>query len=149
MSVAVKAIHFHQNLIEGLLAFVVTSTQTGAALPAHSVNLIYKKDGGGRLFSGVKGITSPGSSYAYEHLHKFRSRQVKKWHPRLSRYRSGQQGLTSSRRAHKKDASGNFGSHIKIFLGSLEKADYFLEFLFGLFQPSHVPEADLFFEIGE
>ncbi len=41
-SVALKAIHLCKKLVQGLLALVIASTNTGSTRSAHSINLIHK-----------------------------------------------------------------------------------------------------------
>ena len=42
--VGFKAVHLHQNLVEGLFALVVAATHPGAAVAADGVNLVNKDD---------------------------------------------------------------------------------------------------------
>ena len=41
---ALETVHLHQQLVQGLLAFVVTATEPGATLPAHRIDFINKDD---------------------------------------------------------------------------------------------------------
>src|SRR5690625_2822324 len=50
--VGLEAIHFHQQLVQGLFPLVVAAAQAGPAMPAHGVDLI-DKDDAGRLFLGL------------------------------------------------------------------------------------------------
>ena len=44
--IAFKTIHFNQHLVQGLLTFVVTTTQTGATLATDRIDLINEDDAG-------------------------------------------------------------------------------------------------------
>jgi hypothetical protein len=46
--VGLEAVHLHQQLVEGLLALVVTAAQTGAAMAADRVDLVDEDDAGRR-----------------------------------------------------------------------------------------------------
>ena len=48
--VGVEAVHLDQQLVQGLLALIVTAAETCAALTAHRVDLIDEDDGRHRLF---------------------------------------------------------------------------------------------------
>ena len=45
----VEAVHLHQQLVEGLLPFVVGAEGVGAATARHRIQLVDKDNGGGRL----------------------------------------------------------------------------------------------------
>jgi len=46
-----KPVHFHQQLVERLLALIVPAAKTGAAMSAHGIDLIDKDDAWSILFS--------------------------------------------------------------------------------------------------
>ena len=68
--VGTEAVHFHQQLVQGLLALVVAAAQAGAALAAHRINLINKDDAGHILLRLVEQIAHTGGTHAHVHLHK-------------------------------------------------------------------------------
>src|SRR6185436_4233861 len=49
--VGLEAVHLHQQLVEGLLALVVTAAQAGAAVAADGVDLVDEDDAGGVLLA--------------------------------------------------------------------------------------------------
>jgi hypothetical protein len=48
-----KAVHFHQQLVEGLLALVMAAAQAGAAVAAHGIDFIDENDAG-RVFLALQ-----------------------------------------------------------------------------------------------
>ncbi len=46
VGVGVKAVHFDEHLVEGLLALVVAAAETRAALAAHGIDLVHEHDAG-------------------------------------------------------------------------------------------------------
>ena len=65
-----KPIHFDQQLVQGLLAFVVSAAQSCAALASNRVNFI-DKDDGGRIFLGlIEQVAHARGAHADEHLHE-------------------------------------------------------------------------------
>src|SRR5579875_1349090 len=46
IGIGIKAIHLYQDLVQGLLAFVVRTSEARTALASHRVDLIYEHDAG-------------------------------------------------------------------------------------------------------
>src|SRR6266480_2852277 len=68
--VALEAVHFHQQLIEGLLALVVTAAEARAAVPADGVDLIDEDDAGSVLLRLLEHVAHARGADADEHLDK-------------------------------------------------------------------------------
>ena len=66
--VPLEAVHLGQDLVQGLLALVVTAAKPGTANPSHTVELVDEDDGRGRFLGLVKQVADPGSTDADEHL---------------------------------------------------------------------------------
>ena len=71
--VALETVHFDQQLVERLLALVVTATETGAAVPSDRVDSVDEQYARCVLLALVKKVAHTGSADAHEHLHKIRS----------------------------------------------------------------------------
>ncbi len=69
--VALKAIHFGQQLIEGLFTLIVTATNTSTPLTTNSINFINKNNAWGVIFGLFEQIADAGSANTDEHFHKF------------------------------------------------------------------------------
>jgi hypothetical protein len=65
---AVESIHLDQDLVERLLALIVTSAQTCAALPANGIDLIDEDDAWGALLSLIEEIAHAAGADTYEHF---------------------------------------------------------------------------------
>src|SRR5205085_10626887 len=63
-----EAIHLDQKLIERLLALVVSAAETGASVPADSVDLIDEDDARSVFLSLLEKIANAGGADADEHL---------------------------------------------------------------------------------
>src|SRR5512135_2224545 len=55
--VALEPVHFDEELVKGLLAFVMTAAESGAAMPAHGVYLIDEDDAGRVLLTLFEEVT--------------------------------------------------------------------------------------------
>ena len=92
-----EAIHLDQQLVQRLLAFVVSAAQTRAAVATHGVNLINKDDGRGSALGLIEQVADAARAHAHEHLHKVRAGNGEERHARLARNRLCQQGFCPCR----------------------------------------------------
>ena len=106
----VEAVHLHQQLVEGLLAFVVTAADAGAAVAADGVDLVDEDDGGRVGFGLLKQVADTGGADAHEHFHEVGTGDGEERHAGLAGDGAGQQGLTGSGRAVQQHALGDFGA---------------------------------------
>ena len=74
--VAFKAVHLHQQLVEGLLALVVTTAETGTTMPPDRIDLV-DEDDAGRMFLGLfEHVAHTGRAHTDEHLDEIRARDA-------------------------------------------------------------------------
>ena len=86
-----KAVHLHQQLVQGLFPFVMPAAQACATLTAHCIDFIDKHDAW-RIFLGlIKQVADAGSTYAYEHFHKIGTGNGKERNTGFSGNSPGQQ----------------------------------------------------------
>src|SRR5699024_9153458 len=105
-----KAVHFHKQLVQCLLPFVMTTAETGTTLAADSVNFI-NKDNTWLVFLRIfKQVTHTGSPDTDKHLNKVRSADREKWRTGLTGNRAGKKCLTRSRGSDKQHAFRNAGT---------------------------------------
>ena len=140
--VAFKAVHFHQQLIQGLFAFVVSAAQPSAALAAHGVDFVNKNQTGGVLLALNKEIAHAGRAHAHEHFHKVGTGDGEKRHTGFSGHGPGKQGLTCTGRPHKQHALGNAPAQPGKLLGIGKKFDDFGKFVLGFVHTGHVVKGD-------
>ena len=126
--VGLKAVHLHQQLVQGLLTLVVTAAQTGTALTAHRIDLIDEDNAGHGLFGLVEQIAHAGSTHADVHLHKVGTGDGVERHTGLACAGTGQQGLTGTRRAHQQNAMGDAGTQRIELVRALEELDDLFQF---------------------
>ena len=139
-----EAIHFGEQLIEGLLAFVVAahhSHRAGAAL-ADGIEFVDENDAGGFLFGLFKQIAHPGGTRTHKQFHKFRTADDEEGHARLAGHRLREQRFAGAGRAHQQHPFGNAGADGGIALGRLEEVHDLGELGLGLIHASHVGEGD-------
>ena len=145
--IALKAVHLREDLVEGLLPFVIAAPHPGAALTAHSVNLVNEDQAGGVVLRLLEEVPHPAGSHTHKHLHELGAGEGKKRHPGFPGNGFGQQGFAGARWPHQQSAFGNTGPHRGEALRRLQEGDNFLEILFGLFHAGHVIEGDTGFRL--
>src|SRR5687767_14236482 len=69
----VEAIHLDEQLVEGLLAFIVAAAHSGATVPADGIDLIDEDDGGRVLLRLLEQIADPGGPDTHEHFDEVRT----------------------------------------------------------------------------
>ena len=141
--VGLEAVHLDEQLVERLLALVVTATQAGATLATDGIDLVDEDDGGAGGLGLLEEVAHAGGAHAHEHLHEVRARDGEEWHARLAGDGLGEQRLARARRAHEQHAARNLGTHLLEALGFGEEVADLLELLDGLVNAGHVGELDL------
>ena len=138
-----EAVHLHQQLVQRLLALIVSAAQTAAALTAHRVDLVNKHDGRRLLLGLLKQVADAAGAHAHIHLHKVGAGDGQICHVRLPRHGLGQQGLAGARRAHQQHALGDVCPQCRILLGVPQELDDLLQLLLLLIGAGHVLKCHL------
>ena len=143
VGVRVEAVELDEELVEGLLAFVVAAADSHAAAAAHGVDLV-DEDYGRRIFLGlVEQVANARGAHAHEHFDELGGRDRIEGHPGLARHRPGQEGLARSGRPVKEDSSGDLRpERVKAF-GRGEKLGDLPQLGDGLVLPGDVVEGDV------
>ena len=149
IGVRVKAIHLNQDLIERLLALVMTAAQACAAMATHGVNLVNEDDARAVALGLLEEIAHAAGANAHEHLDKFRTGNREEGHARFTRHGLGHQRLARARRAHHQHALGDARAQSGKFLRFLEELDHFLQLLFGFIGAGHIRKRHRGFVAGE
>ena len=134
-----EAVHFDQQLIEGLLALFVAERTAAAASP-DGVELV-DKDDARRVAAGILEEPHAGRSHAGIHLDEVRTTGEQERDARLPRDRPRQERFARARGRR----GGCFGDasadcHKAIWLA--QEIDDFFDFVFGLVDARHVFERD-------
>ena len=147
--VRAEAVHFHEQLVEGLLTLVVTAAKACASLATDGIDLVDEDDGRACLAGGLKEVADAGSTHTDVHLYEIRARDGEEGNACLACNGLGQQGLTRTGRAHEQDTVRNFCPEGGVLGGSLEVIHDLHQLLFFLVCTCHVAEGDLVLVVGE
>jgi hypothetical protein len=116
----VEAVHLDQQLVEGLLALVVTAAHAGAAVAAHGVDLVDEDDRRGVLLGLLEEVADAARADTHEHLDEVRPGDGVEGHARLARDRAGEQRLAGAGRTVEQHALRDLGAD-RLELGRLLK----------------------------
>ena len=94
-----EAVHLDEELVERLLALVVTAAEPGAAVAADGVDLVDEDDAGARLLRLLEQVADAGRADADEHLDEVGARDREERDARLAGGRPREEGLTGAGRA--------------------------------------------------
>ena len=141
----VEAVHLDEELVERLLALVVTATQARAALTTDGVDLVDEDDGRCRLLGLLEQVPHPAGADADEHLDEVRSRDREERHAGLARDGPRQQGLARTGRPEQQHALRDLRPHGLEPQRVLEEVADLLQLFDGFVRAGDVRERDLGF----
>ena len=118
--VRVEAVHLHEQLVQGLLALVVTAAQAGAALTADGVDLVDEDDRRAGFLRLLEQVAHAGSAHADEHLDEVGAGNAEERDARLARDGACEQRFTGTRRAHEQATARDFRAH-RLVLGRVRE----------------------------
>ncbi len=138
--VRLEAVHLDEQLVQRLLAFVVSAAEACAAMTPDGVDFVDEHDAGSVLFALLEKIANAARADADEHLDEVRSANGEERHVRLAGDRAREQRLAGSRRAHQEHALRNASAELLKLLRLFQELDNFLQFFFRLVHAGDVLE---------
>ena len=140
--VALKAVHLGEQLVQGLLPFVVAAHAAGVSFLADGIDLVYEHDAGSFFFCLLKQIAHLGSTHAHEHLHKFGAGHGEEGHVCFACNSLCQHGLAGARRAHQQNALGHGSADFPVLVRVVQIVHDFRQIFLGLVLARHIGELD-------
>ena len=141
--VALETIHLDQQLVQRLLALIVTAAQAGAAMAADRVDLVDKDDARRMFFSLLEHVAHARGADADEHFHKVRTGNCKERYFRFAGDGLGQQGLAGTRRTDHQHTTRNAPAELLEFCRIAQEFDQLLDVILGLIDTGDIGEGDL------
>lgn len=105
----VEAVHLDKQLVQRLLALVVTAAEAGAAMAADRVDLVDEDDRRGVRLGLLEEVTDSGGTDTDEHLDEVGTRDRVEGDTGLARDGAREQGLAGAGRAVQQYALGDLG----------------------------------------
>src|SRR5206468_965079 len=138
--IRLESVHLDEELVQGLLALVVSAAQAGATVAADRVDLIDEDDARRMGLALLEQVAHARGADADEHLDKVGARHGEKRPARFTRDRLGQQRLAGSGRSDEQRALGQPAAEPLEFLRVLKEVYDLLELLHGLIAAGDVGE---------
>ena len=139
----VEAVEFDEQLVERLLALVVTASDAHAAAAAHGVDLVDEDDRGGVLLGLGEQVAYTRGPHADEHLDEFGGRDRVEGHAGLARDGTRQERLPRAGRPVEEDSSRDLRAQGVVPVGRRQEVGDLAEFGNGLVLAGHVVEGDV------
>src|ERR1019366_6794615 len=147
--VGLEAVHLDQQLVQGLLALVVSAAQARATMAAYGVNFVDENDAGGVLLALFEEVADAACADADEHLYEIGARDAEEGHVGFAGHRARQQGLAGSRRPNQQYALGNASAELLELLRLAQELDNFFQLFLGFIHAGDVFEGHLLLLHGE
>ncbi len=138
-----EAVHLDQQLVQGLLALVVSAAQAGAAMAADRVDFVDEDDARRVLLALLEQVADAARAHAHEHLHEVRTRDAEERNVGFAGHRPRQQRLAGSRRPNQQHAFGNASAQLLELLRLAQELDDLLQLFLGFIHAGDVFEGHL------
>ena len=138
-----EAVHLDEQLVERLLALVVTAAEAGAAMAADRVDLVHEDDARRRLLRLLEEVADARRADADEHLDEVGAGDREERHARLAGDRAREQRLAGAGRPVEQNALRDARAERLELLRVLEELLDLLQLLDSLVDAGDVLEADL------
>ena len=113
--VAVEAVHFYQQLVQCLFAFIMTAAHTSTTLTAHCIDFVDKNNPRCIFLGLFKQVSYTGCTYPNEHFYKVGTADAEECHTGFPCHSFCQQCFTGTRRPVQQYAFWNFRTDIVEF----------------------------------
>ncbi|VTQ60153.1 Uncharacterised protein [Stenotrophomonas maltophilia] len=140
---AFKPVHLDQQLVQGLLALVVTAAQAGATVATDGVDFVDEDDARRVLLGLLEHVAHAAGADADEHFNEVRTGDREERHLGFAGDGLGQQRLAGTRRAHHQHAARNLAAQLGELGRVAQEVDQFTHFFLGLVAAGDVGEGDL------
>ena len=105
-----EPVHFHQHLVQGLLAFVIAAAKTRPAMATYRINLVNKDDTRSIFLALFEHIAHPACPDTNKHFHKIRTGDGEKRYVGFAGNSPCQQGFTCTRRTNQQHPLWNLAA---------------------------------------
>ena len=141
--VGLEAVHLDEQLVERLLALVVSAAESGAAMAADGVDLVDEDDARRVRLPLLEEIAHAARADAHEHLDEIGAGHREEWTARLARDRAREQGLARSRRSDEQHALGQPPAQARVLLRIAQELDDLLELFLRFVRAGDIGERHL------
>ena len=140
--VLLKAVHLCEQLVQCLLALIISAQRRAVSLLADRVDLVDKHNTGSFFLGLLEQVAHLGGTHADKHLHKFRSGHGEEGHVGFAGNCLGKHCLTRSGRADQQNALGHGRADLSVLAGIVQVFDDLLQVLLGFLFTRHIRKTD-------
>ncbi len=140
--VAFEAVHLDEQLVQGLLALVVTAAEARAAMPADRIDLVDEDDAGSVLLRLVEHVAHARGADADEHLDEIGAGDREERNLGLACDRLREQRLAGAGRADHQHAARDLAAELLELGRVLEEVDDLADLFLGFVDARDVGERD-------
>ncbi|MNJ26220.1 hypothetical protein D3C77_206900 [compost metagenome] len=144
-----KTIHLDQQLVEGLLALVMTTAHARATMTADGVDFVDEDDARRMLLGLLEHVTDTAGTDTHEHFDEVGTGNREKRHLGFTGNGLGQQGFTSTWWTDHQDATRNATAQALEFARITQELNQFAYFFLGFVTTCNVGQGSLDLIFGE
>ena len=141
--VRLESVHLDEQLVQCLLALVVSAAEACATVTAHSIDFVDEDDAGRVLLALFKQVANAACANADKHFNEVGTGDGEERHIGFAGNRTGQQGLAGSRRSDEQHALGNASAELLELLRLAQVFDDLFQLFLGFIHAGHIFERDL------
>src|SRR5215471_3721424 len=136
-----EAIHLDEQLVERLLALVIAAAETGATMPADSIDFV-NEDNTRRILLGLlEHVADTACAHTNEHFNEVGAGNGEERHVGFAGNRARDQCLAGARWADQQYAARNASAQALEFSGIAQELDDLLQILFSLVDTGDILES--------
>src|SRR5690606_25003403 len=144
-----ETVHLHQQLVEGLLALVMTTAQSGATVATNGVDLVDEDDAGRMLLGLLEHVTHTAGADPDEHFDEIRAGNGEERHLGLTCNGLGQQRLAGTGRADHQHPARNAATEALELARITQELDQLTNLFLGLIAAGNIGQCSLDLILGE
>ncbi|MNF57794.1 hypothetical protein D3C84_393340 [compost metagenome] len=144
-----EAVHLNQQLVEGLLTLIVTTTHAGATMATDGVDFVDKDDARSMLLGLLEHVANTAGTDTDEHLDEVRTGNGEERNLGFTSNRLGQQGFTGTRRTDHQHTARNTTAQALEFARVTEEFNQLADFFLGFVATGNVSQCGFHLIFGE
>ena len=144
-----KTIHFHKQLVQCLLTFIVAAAEAGTTVATDSVDFVDEDDARCAFLGLLEHVAHAACTDAYEHFNKVGTRDREEGNIGFASDCASQQGFTGTWRTDQQCTTGDLAAETLELVWIFEEVDNFNNVILGFVNTCYISKGDLALLFGE
>ncbi|MNQ60834.1 hypothetical protein D3C85_751330 [compost metagenome] len=144
-----KAVHLNQQLVERLLALVVTTTHASTTMATDRIDFVDEDDAWSVFLGLLEHVANTAGTHADEHFDEVGAGNGEERYFGFAGDGLGDQGFTGTRRTHHQHTARNAATQALEFARIAQELDQFTDFFLGFVATGNVSQGRLHLIFGE